>query len=98
LALTLGLLGEAAAVDAAAALAVCEALGAPREAFARGLAAVRPAPQRLSLGPGRLGSLLLDDSYNANPRSTRVALETAGALRALGGRRLLVALGDMKEL
>src|SRR5690606_25896416 len=28
----------------------------------------------------------------------RVALETAGALRALGGRRLLVALGDMKEL
>jgi UDP-N-acetylmuramoyl-tripeptide--D-alanyl-D-alanine ligase len=44
------------------------------------------------------GIIIIDDSYNANPRSVRAALaaarETANALNA----RLVVALGDMLEL
>src|SRR5690606_143125 len=96
--LDLPLLGEAAVVDAAAALAVGEALGAPRAAIVRGLERARPAPQRLCLGAGQRGSLVLDDTYNANPRSMRVAIETAGAPRVLRGRRLIAALGDMREL
>ena len=42
----------------------------------------------------RPGGWLIDDSYNANPSSGRVALEV---LSALPGRRWLV-LGDMAEL
>jgi UDP-N-acetylmuramoyl-tripeptide--D-alanyl-D-alanine ligase len=44
------------------------------------------------------GVVIIDDTYNANPRSVRAALaaarETADGLRA----RLIVAIGDMLEL
>jgi UDP-N-acetylmuramoyl-tripeptide--D-alanyl-D-alanine ligase len=95
---SLGLLGEAPAIDAAAALAVCVALGRPIDAFARGLARAEPSAGRFAPRAGREGALVLDDTYNANPRSTMMALRTASALEARRGGRLVVVLGDMKEL
>ena len=100
---TLGLLGAASAMNTAAALAaVIAAHGRPLTrldlaAIARALATVEPVAGRLATR--EVGDLIvIDDTYNANPRSVRVALEaareTADGLHA----RLVVALGDMLEL
>jgi len=52
------------------------------------------AQLRLMAVPGRNGSLLLDDTYNASPESTVAALNLLGELE---GRKVAV-LGDMLEL
>jgi UDP-N-acetylmuramoyl-tripeptide--D-alanyl-D-alanine ligase len=100
---TLNLLGEPIAENAAAAVAAAAAaLGRP---FRRDqIAALAQALASAAGESGRLatrelnGVVIIDDSYNANPRSVRAALtaarETADALHA----RLVVALGDMLEL
>jgi UDP-N-acetylmuramoyl-tripeptide--D-alanyl-D-alanine ligase len=95
---TLALLGGAAALNGAAALAVGDALGRSRPDFARGLAGARPSAGRFAPRAGRDGTLLVDDTYNASPRSMAMALRTAEALRVDRGGRLLVVLGDMLEL
>jgi UDP-N-acetylmuramoyl-tripeptide--D-alanyl-D-alanine ligase len=98
----LPLLGEAAAVDLAAALAAAESLVGP---FADDVlaAALREPRFRRGAGAGRMqvrrladGALVLDDTYNANPQSVRAALRT---LREVAeGRRAVVVLGEMREL
>jgi len=66
-------------------------------AVARALGAVPAVPGRLA--PRRFGEVLvLDDTYNANPRSVRAALAAAREAAAARNGRLLVALGDMLEL
>jgi len=99
----LALLGAASAMNAAAAVAAVSAAAArpltrvELAALARAFAAVEPVPGRLSTREVA-GVVVIDDTYNANPRSVRVALEaareTADGLHA----RLIVALGDMLEL
>jgi UDP-N-acetylmuramoyl-tripeptide--D-alanyl-D-alanine ligase len=42
------------------------------------------------------GTLVLDDTYNANPASMRAALATLGEIA--GARRRVAVLGEMKEL
>jgi UDP-N-acetylmuramoyl-tripeptide--D-alanyl-D-alanine ligase len=98
----LPLLGEAAAVDLTAALAAAESrVGAvPDHGHAGGR---RPPRFRRGAGAGRMqarqladGTLVLDDTYNANPQSVRAALRT---LREVAqGRRAVVVLGEMREL
>ena len=94
----LALLGEAAARNAAAALAVCIALGRDVRAGAKGLASVEPEPGRMCPVTARSGALVLDDTYNANPRSTALALDTAAELAAKRGGSVIAVLGDMMEL
>src|SRR5690606_23270532 len=43
-------------------------------------------------------TLVLDDSYNANPASMRAALTVARRVADLRGARLHVVLGEMREL
>ncbi len=87
--------GRHNAGNALAAAAVGLALGLTLDEVARGLEAARPAKGRCVWR--RAGeTLVLDDTYNANPASVAAALETAVAHR--GGRRLVVVLGDMLEL
>jgi len=98
----LPLLGEAAAVDLAAALAAAESVVGPiaDDVLA---AALREPRFRRGAGAGRMqvrqladGTLVLDDTYNANPQSVRAALRT---LREVGeGRRAVVVFGEMREL
>src|SRR5579875_410548 len=99
--LELSLLGPAAALNATAAVAAVAALqplDAERLArLAAALGAVTPVAGRLVLR--QVGSIrVLDDTYNANPSSVRVALETARELANQTGARMVVALGDMLEL
>ncbi len=54
-----------------------------------------PLPGRLRLLAGRDNTLLLDDTYNASPASTRAALAVMGSLMA---PRKIAVLGDMLEL
>jgi UDP-N-acetylmuramoyl-tripeptide--D-alanyl-D-alanine ligase len=98
--LELALFGVGPALDAAAAQAVVLAVVGERalEPAARGLAQLAPTRGRLYPVAGPSGTLVLDDSYNANPASMRASIATALELsRARGGRTVLV-LGDMREL
>ncbi|MEM1115504.1 MAG: UDP-N-acetylmuramoyl-tripeptide--D-alanyl-D-alanine ligase [Bacteroidota bacterium] len=91
----LPILGAHAVPTALSAFAVAEALGMDDAAINRGLAVIVPETGRLNKLPGRAGSTLIDDTYNASPDATVAAL---GVLRALPGTRRVACLGDMLEL
>ena len=96
---TLTLLGEAAAVNAAGALAVAFVLDPTHlDDAASALASVPHGPHRMAPIALASGLLVIDDSYNASPRSTVAALETAAALAKARGGALVAVLGDMLEL
>jgi len=86
--------GEHNVRNALAASCVGIALGVPLEKLAAGLAAVTPVKGRMQRRDGAGGLQLIDDTYNANPGSFRVALQV---LAACPVPRYL-ALGDMAEL
>ncbi len=98
--LTLHLLGEAAALDACAALAATLSLcGTDKlDTALTGLSRVRATPGRMALSRVASGAIVLDDTYNANPRSTELGLSTLKALSSGTEGRTLAVLGDMKEL
>ncbi|MEX0901015.1 MAG: UDP-N-acetylmuramoyl-tripeptide--D-alanyl-D-alanine ligase [Gammaproteobacteria bacterium] len=80
--------------NALAAAAAAVAAGATLDDVVAGLAEFQPVGGRLLAGPGRGGSRVIDDTYNANPASLRAALDVVAGF---DGRRWLV-LGDMGEL
>lgn len=94
----LGLLGEGAVLNAAAALAIALGLGMPVEDAGRGIASVRPSPGRMQPRTGAGDRLIIDDSYNANPAALKVALAAAHTIARKREAPLTVILGDMKEL
>jgi UDP-N-acetylmuramoyl-tripeptide--D-alanyl-D-alanine ligase len=90
---TIPTLGRLSVHNALAGAAVGRAAGMTGDEIAAGLAAGWSAPHRAQLV--RLGAItLVDDSYNASPRSVVAALEL---LAGLPGRRVAV-LGEMLEL
>jgi UDP-N-acetylmuramoyl-tripeptide--D-alanyl-D-alanine ligase len=92
----LGLLGIHNAANALAAVAAAVTLELTDEEIVEGLAAAVPVPGRLAPIVGPHDSLVIDDTYNANPASTSAALEVLTEV-APPGRRIAV-LGDMLEL
>jgi UDP-N-acetylmuramoyl-tripeptide--D-alanyl-D-alanine ligase len=90
----LNLLGHHNIANALAAAGAAQLLGTDLEMIRRGLARVTPVAGRVSPLVGEAGSLIIDDSYNANPTSVKAAIDILAALK---GRRILV-LGDMGEL
>ncbi len=91
--MTIPTLGRLSVHNALAAAAVGRAAGMSFEEIAVGLAAGWSAPHRVQLV--RLGAItLVDDSYNASPRSVVAALDL---LTGLPGRRGAI-LGEMLEL
>lgn len=89
------LIGAHHAYTILAAAAVGKAYGLEWEQIRDGLENVSPLAGRTRLLEGYNGSLILDDSYNANPTSALAALQT---LCALPAKRRLVLLGDMAQL
>ena len=90
----LALPGRHNVMNALAACAAGIALGEPLAAIRSGLEAMKPVPGRLCERSLADGSVLIDDTYNANPGSLRAALDVLAERR---GESWLV-LGDMAEL
>jgi len=80
--------------NALAAAAAAQAAGATLDDVREGLATMRPVGGRMQIRRAVAGARLIDDSYNANPRSVRAAVDF---LCTLPGRPWVV-LGDMGEL
>lgn len=87
--------GFPTAYAAVAAVAVGSVMGVNLLESSEAFRHYYPPAGRLRLIKGVKGSLILDDTYNAAPESTRAALET---LRDLPGKRKIAVLGDMLEL
>ena len=83
------------ALLSALAVAAAERLGLTEEEIVRGAAAYAPADNRLRLERLPGGRVMINDSYNANPRS--VCADVRILARHTGGRRIAM-LGDMTEL
>lgn len=92
--ITLPLLGRHNVMNALAATAATLALNIDLAAIRTGLENVESAPGRMRQHVLPQEKRLIDDTYNANPSSTRAAIHT---LAQLPHRKVLV-LGDMREL
>ncbi len=89
------LLGEHHWANVLAAVSSVMPLGITAETIVQGVGCVEPAAGRLQVRTAwREGVTVIDDTYNANPRSMCAAIDV---LAAYSGKRVLV-LGDMAEL
>ena len=87
--------GRHMASNAAAAIAVGEAIGIALDSMVAGLAEGAGMDRRMEMRRTSTGTLLLDDCYNANPTSMSAALET---LVEIPARRHVAIVGLMAEL
>jgi len=94
--MSLALAGRHNVCNALAATAGSLALGLEMEQIKAGLAAVRPVPGRMQPVAGPQGSVLINDSYNANPTSFEAGLDV---LVALDGEPWVImgALGELGD-
>ena len=96
------LLGEHHLATMFAAFHVGRDNGITIEKLQQALATLSPMPGRLNPLSGIRGSILLDDTHNANPASVSAGLRTMGVITSspldrTSGRRIAV-LGDMVQL
>lgn len=81
--------------NALAAIAVGEAMRIPKAEIAKALAGFAATGMRMEIRNAN-GFRVVSDCYNANPSSTRMALQTIGNLSSVNHR--VAILGDMLEL
>jgi UDP-N-acetylmuramoyl-tripeptide--D-alanyl-D-alanine ligase len=87
--------GRHSASNAAAAIAAAGACGVDVQGAARAIAAAPMSPNRMNVHTTARGVVLIDDCYNANPKSMTAALDTLAAIPA---RRRTAFVGVMAEL
>ncbi len=92
---TLPVRGAHQAANAMLAIAVADVCGVPREAMARGLAAM-PVPNMRGAWEQLGRAVLINDAYNANPASMRAGLTLLSSVGT--GRQRVAILGSMREL
>jgi UDP-N-acetylmuramoyl-tripeptide--D-alanyl-D-alanine ligase len=89
-------LADSTVPNALAAAAAALAAGATLAEVAEGLARYRPVGGRMERVALPRNIILINDTYNANPQSMQVALESLAKLK--GRSRAIAVLGDMGEL
>jgi len=90
------LMGRGQLANALAAAAVALQFGVPLDAIADRASLLKPAPRRGEVWRLRDGIVLVDDSYNSNPRALQTMLGVVGQER--GYERRIAVLGEMLEL
>ena len=93
--LTIPAPGVHMAMLTALAVAAAEHLGLTKEEITRGVASYAPADNRLRIERLPGNRVMINDSYNANPRSVRADVKILS--QHTGGKRIAM-LGDMTEL
>jgi UDP-N-acetylmuramoyl-tripeptide--D-alanyl-D-alanine ligase len=92
---SLSFLGDHNVANALAAAACCFAVGIKLQNIVAGLEAAKPYKGRLKKRMGLMNSVVIDDSYNANPASVKMAINT---LMMFPEKKKILVLGDMAEL
>ena len=92
----LPVLGYHQVQNAVAAAAAAYGTGQPVSSIVQGLARHRPVRQRMEIHCLADGTHVVNDTYNANPRSVLAAVETVAAVH--GEMPWVVVLGEMREL
>jgi len=92
----LPLLGRHFVPNALSAVAVASLFGIEFEQVKRALEHFQPSPMRMEIVWAEGGVTLINDAYNANPKSMESALEILCEMRGKG--RAIAVLGDMLEL
>ena len=77
--------------------AACRYLGMSEEAISQRMAELEPVPMRLEVMAGRNGCTLINDSYNNDPDSLRIALEFMARRPNEEGRSRTLILSDMQQ-
>ena len=84
------------ALNACAAAAVATHLGVSLTQVGRSLSTFSPVHMRSELEVARNGIIIVNDAYNANPASTKAAIDLLRSIECSGKR--VAILGDMLEL
>jgi UDP-N-acetylmuramoyl-tripeptide--D-alanyl-D-alanine ligase len=92
----LPVLGRHQVHNAVAAAAVAWGMGESPESIAQGLCGYEPVRQRMQMHRLSDGRVIIDDTYNANPRSMIAAVQAVRA--ACHGKPVVAVLGEMREL
>lgn len=95
LSFVLPIAGRHSASNAAAAIAAAGVCGVDVQKAAAAISSAPMSPNRMSVRTTTRGVTLIDDAYNANPKSMAAAFETLAALPA---RRRVAFIGVMAEL
>lgn len=93
---TLPIFGLHQAENILAAVASALLMGIPAESIRNRIPQIRPASHRGEILQLKQGIILIDESYNSNPTALVSALKSLEGLEKT--RRLLLVLGDMREL
>ena len=88
-------IGRHNSMNAGSALAVCLALNIDLETIAHNLKKVVYPSRRMEVNKALRGSLIIDDSYNANPESMKKSLDV---LKDLTDKKRIFVAGEMAEL
>jgi UDP-N-acetylmuramoyl-tripeptide--D-alanyl-D-alanine ligase len=94
--ITLPFLGGHFVPNALSAIATASLFGIELEKVKEALEHLSPAPMRMEVLRPKEGVTLINDAYNANPRSMELALEILSEMKGKG--RGIAVLGDMLEL
>ena len=92
----LPVLGKQFVSNALAAASVGAVLGLKTREIAKGLQDLQKPEHRMEILKTKSGAIILDDSYNNNPKAAMEALETLEQLA--NNKRKVVVFGDMLEL
>lgn len=91
----LPLIGEHNIYNALSGIAAATVFGIEPDLIRERLKNIKPVKGRLQMLRGISGSIIINDTYNASPRSMLSALEV---VKNLAGNRKILVLADMKEL